>query len=235
MRHDIKPNEQAFTTKEVAEELNIATPTVRKYGQILERNGYEFFKDGVRRIFVHTDIEALKAIRDTERPLDETALDLVLDQKERLKSNEETSVAAADTYDPSLYDAGQLKEFLMFLSKELAASREMNVQLTNDMAELKTTVSRLRQDHHVISAGVGNSTQKMNTKIDKLMEQQKNHYEEMLQKEKEKSELLKNEVMQMREEQQKEWRSQTEFNERLEEEVKKPRGSWGKLLALFGK
>ncbi|WP_307847904.1 hypothetical protein [Metabacillus bambusae] len=27
----------------MAEEVGIATPTVRKYGQILERNGYVFF------------------------------------------------------------------------------------------------------------------------------------------------------------------------------------------------
>ncbi|MDQ7860758.1 hypothetical protein RCO48_05705 [Peribacillus frigoritolerans] len=44
MRRDIQLNEQAFSSKEVAEEVGIATPTVRKYGQILERNGYEFFE-----------------------------------------------------------------------------------------------------------------------------------------------------------------------------------------------
>jgi response regulator of citrate/malate metabolism len=35
MRRDIQPNERAFSTKEAAEEVGIATPTVRKYGQIL--------------------------------------------------------------------------------------------------------------------------------------------------------------------------------------------------------
>jgi hypothetical protein len=37
MRGDILPNEPAFFSKEVG----IAAPTVRKYGQILERNGHE--------------------------------------------------------------------------------------------------------------------------------------------------------------------------------------------------
>jgi DNA-binding transcriptional regulator YhcF (GntR family) len=69
MRRDIQPNERAFSSKEVAEEVGIATPTVRKYGQILERNGYEFLKDGDRRIFVQSDIEALIALRDTDKPL----------------------------------------------------------------------------------------------------------------------------------------------------------------------
>lgn len=35
MRRDIQPNERALSTKEAAEEVRIATPTVRKYGQIL--------------------------------------------------------------------------------------------------------------------------------------------------------------------------------------------------------
>ncbi|MED3561395.1 hypothetical protein [Bacillus xiapuensis] len=42
MRRDIQLNERVFSSKEVAEEVVIATPTVQKYGQILERNGYEF-------------------------------------------------------------------------------------------------------------------------------------------------------------------------------------------------
>ncbi|MDR7239665.1 response regulator of citrate/malate metabolism [Neobacillus drentensis] len=34
MRRDIQSNERAFSSKEVAEEIEIATPTVRKYGHI---------------------------------------------------------------------------------------------------------------------------------------------------------------------------------------------------------
>jgi DNA-binding transcriptional regulator YhcF (GntR family) len=148
MRHDIQPNERSFSTKEVAEEAGIATPTVRKYGQILERNGYEFLKDGDRRIFVQTDIEALIALRDTDKPLDDTAKDLVHQQKERLEGSYQTEVALPDTYDNVPQDPNQLKEILLYLSKELAATREMNVELTNGMSELKTTVARLQQDHH---------------------------------------------------------------------------------------
>ncbi|UOQ94841.1 helix-turn-helix domain-containing protein [Halobacillus shinanisalinarum] len=235
MRHDIKPNERAFSTKEVAEELNIATPTVRKYGQVLERNGYEFFKDGHRRIFVRSDIEALIALRDTDNPFDDTAKDLANQQKARLEGFSETQVAIPDTYDNSFHDPHQLKDFLMFISQELAASREMNVQLTNNVSELQSTVARLRQDHHAISSGVGNSTQKMNTKLEKLMEQQKTQYENLLQQEKEKNEFLHSEIQNMRDEQKQEWRSQNEFNKRLEESVKKPKGNWGWLFSIFRK
>ncbi|MBA2174795.1 hypothetical protein H0266_07815 [Halobacillus locisalis] len=235
MRHDIKPNERAYSTKEVAEELDIATPTVRKYGQILERSGYEFFKNGSRRVFVQSDVEALQAIRDTDKPLEEISQELVEQQQERLATSETTEIAGSDTYDTSLNDPQQMRELLMFISKELAASREMNTQLANDMAEMKTTMSRLRQDHHVISSGIGNSTQKMTTKMEKLIDQQKSHYEEMLEEEREKSEHLRKEMEQMRDEHRKEWRLQSDFNQRLEQTVNKPKSGFEKFLDLFRK
>lgn len=235
MRRDIQPNERAFSSKEVAEEVGIATPTVRKYGQILERNGYEFLKDGDRRIFVQSDIGALIALRDTDKPLDDTAKELVYQQKERLKGSDETEIAITDTYGDLPQDPNQLKEILMVLANELAAAREMNMQMTNDMSQLKITVSRLQQDHHVISATIGNAAQKTNAKIERLTEQQKNHYEALLQQEKEKSELLQKEIQDLRNEQIKEWRLQNDFNKRLEEAIQRPNEKWGWLLSLFRK
>jgi DNA-binding transcriptional regulator YhcF (GntR family)/outer membrane murein-binding lipoprotein Lpp len=236
MRRDIQPNERAFSSKEVAEEVGIATPTVRKYGQILERNGYEFLKDGDRRIFVQSDIESLIALRDTDKPLDDTAKDLVVQQKERLKETNQTDVALPDTYENLPQDPNQLREVLMLLANELAATREMNAQLTNDMSELKVTVSRLQQDHHAISANVGNAAQKTNAKIEKLTNQQKEQYEALLEQEKEKSELLQQEIQKLREEQIKEWRLQNDFNRRLEIVVQsRPKSKWEAILSLFRK
>ena len=235
MRHDIQSNERAFSSKEVAEELGIATPTVRKYGQILERNGYEFLKDGDRRIFVQSDIKALIALRDTDKPLGDTAKDLVLQQKERLEEFNETEIAIPDTYHNLPNDPNQLKEFLTFLVNELAATREMNVQLTNDMSQLKTTVSRLQQDHHVISSSIGNSAQKTHAKIEKLTEQQKTHYEILLQQAKRKNEFLQNEIQNLRDEQKVEWSSQNDFNKRLEEAIQKPKEKRKGLFSIFSK
>jgi DNA-binding transcriptional regulator YhcF (GntR family) len=235
MRRDIQPNERAFSSKEVAEEVGIATPTVRKYGQILERNGYEFLKDGDRRIFVQSDIEALIALRDTAKPLDDTAKDLVQQQKERLKESNTTDVAIPDIYENLPQDPNQIKDVLMMLANELAAAREMNVQLTNDMSQLKISVSRLQQDHHVIGSAVGNAAQKTNAKIEKLTEQQKNHYEALLEQEKEKSELLQQELQKIREEQTREWRLQNDFNKRLEEAIQKPKNKSGGFFSLFRK
>ncbi|MDQ0880920.1 hypothetical protein [Peribacillus sp. V2I11] len=235
MRRDIQLNERAFSSKEVAEEVGIATPTVRKYGQILERNGYEFLKDGDRRIFVQSDIVALIALRDTDRPLDDTAKDLVYQQKERLEGSNETQIAIPDTYENSPHDPNQLNEVLMFLVNELAATREMNVQLTNDMSQLKTKVSRLQQDHHVISSSIGNSAQRTNAKIEQLTEQQNTQYETLLEQEKQKSELLQKEIQNMRDEQKKEWSSQNEFNKRLEEAIQKRSEKWRGLFSIFRK
>ncbi|MFJ7941542.1 hypothetical protein ACIQYG_24135 [Peribacillus sp. NPDC096622] len=235
MRRDIQLNERAFSSKEVAEEVGIATPTVRKYGQILERNGYEFLKDGDRRIFVKSDIVALIALRDTDKPLDDTAKDLVYQQKERLEGSNETQIAIPDTYENSPHDPNQLNEVLMFLVNELAATREMNVQLTNDMSQLKTKVSRLQQDHHVISSSIGNSAQRTNSKIEQLTEQQNTHYETLLEQEKQKSELLQKEIQNMRDEQKKEWSSQNEFNKRLEEAIQKRSEKWRGIFSIFRK
>ena len=90
LRNDIQSNERAYSTKEVAETVGIATPTVRKYSQILEKSGYEFLKDGDRRIFVQSDIEVLIALRDTDKPLSDTAKDIVLKQEERLADFNQT-------------------------------------------------------------------------------------------------------------------------------------------------
>lgn len=236
MRRDIQPNERAYTTKEVADEVGIATPTVRKYGQILERNGYEFLKDGERRIFVQSDAEALIALRDTDKPLDDTAKALVDLQKERLEGFNETGIAITDTYENVPQDPNQIKEVLKFLVNELAATREMNIQLTNDVSELKTTVNRLRQEHHAISSSIGNSAQKTNAKIQRLEEQQTTHYETLLQQEQQKSELLQQEIQKIREEQKRDWRSQSEFNKHLEKKIQTSNNKWwAPFVSLFRK
>jgi chromosome segregation ATPase len=235
MRNDIQPFERSFTSKEVAEEAGIATPTVRKYGQILERNGYEFLKEGDRRIFVQSDMEALIALRDTDKPLDDTAKDLAYQQKERLKGLNETEIAVADTYDNLPQDPNHIKEILAYLAGELAATREMNVQVINDITELKTTVFRLKQDHHDLSSNISNSAQKTQSRIEKLSEQEKIHYETLLEQEKEKSKYLQIELENLKEEMKKEWLSQNDFNKRLEKSILRPKDRWDWIFSIFRK
>jgi DNA-binding transcriptional regulator YhcF (GntR family) len=235
MRNDIQPYERSFSSKEVAGEAGIATPTVRKYGQILERNGYVFFKEGDRRIFVQSDIEALIALRDTDKPLDDTAKEIARQQKERLEGFSETEIAVADTYENLPQDPNHLKEILSYLANELAATREMNVQVINDMTDLKTTVSRLKQDHHDLSSNISNSAQKTQTRIDKLSEQEKIHYETLLEQEKQKSEYLQRELEILKEEMKKEWLSQNEFNRHLEKSIRNRKDKWEWVFSIFRK
>lgn len=235
MRNDIQPFERSFTSKEVAEEAGIATPTVRKYGQILERNGYVFLKEGDRRIFVQSDIEALIALRDSDMPLDDTAKVIAYQQKEKLAGLNETGIAVTDTADNLPQDPNQLREILAYLANELAATREINIQLISDMADLKTTVSRLKQDHHDLSSNISNSAQKTQARIEKLSEQEKNHYEALLEEEKQKGEYFQRELQNLREEMKKEWLSQNDFNKRIEKSIQKPKDKWERIFSIFRK
>ncbi|MCD5324507.1 MULTISPECIES: hypothetical protein [Pontibacillus] len=160
---------------------------------------------------------------------------MVQKQKEMLRGYNEKAIATAGTYNKSLSDPKKTEELLQLLATELAASREMNVQLKQDMDDLKTTVARLQQDHHVISSGVGNFSQKTHTKMDKMIEEQKTQYESLLEQEREKSEALQEELRQMREHQQKEWEAQNAFNQQLEVTVKSSKSPLERLLGLFKK
>jgi hypothetical protein len=102
------------------------TPTVQKYGQNLERNGYEFLRWWLP-IFIQTDIEAHIALRDTDKSLKGTAKDLVYLQKDRLEGTNETEIAIPDIYDNLNYNSKQINEILIVLTNELAATLEMNV------------------------------------------------------------------------------------------------------------
>jgi hypothetical protein len=71
--------------------------------------------------------------------------------------------------------------------------------------------------------------------MEKLIQQQTDHYEALIEEEKQKSELLQKEIQEMRAEQKQEWNAQNEFNKRLEENIQGPKESWGWLFSLFRK
>ncbi|MGE1165202.1 hypothetical protein ABES08_21365 [Peribacillus simplex] len=78
-------------------------------------------------IFIQSDIEAVIALRDTDKPLEDTAKDLVYLQKNRLEETNETEITIPDTYDNLTHNPKQLKEILIVLTNELVATREMNI------------------------------------------------------------------------------------------------------------
>ncbi|RRN69552.1 hypothetical protein EI200_16640 [Peribacillus simplex] len=74
-------------------------------------------------IFIQSDIEAVIALRDTDKPLEDTAKDLVYLQKNRLEETNETEITIPDTYDNLTHNPKQLKEILIVLTNELVATR----------------------------------------------------------------------------------------------------------------
>lgn len=65
MKNDTDNSEKVYGTSEVADILNIAIPTVRKYSQSLEAQGYQFMRSKVKgrhkaRLYRYSDIEALQ-------------------------------------------------------------------------------------------------------------------------------------------------------------------------------
>ncbi|MFC9600492.1 hypothetical protein ACFTQL_21905 [Peribacillus butanolivorans] len=65
-------------------------------------------------IFIHSDIEALIALRDTDKPLDDTAKDLVYQQKDRLEEANETAIAIPDTFGNSIHNSKIKRDFNCF-------------------------------------------------------------------------------------------------------------------------
>ncbi|CAH0310292.1 hypothetical protein SRABI96_04960 [Peribacillus sp. Bi96] len=78
-------------------------------------------------IFIQSDIEAHIALRDTDKSLEGTAKDLVYLQKDRSDESIETEIAIPDTYDNLTHNFKRIKEILIVLTNELAATREMNI------------------------------------------------------------------------------------------------------------
>ncbi|WP_075983686.1 MerR family transcriptional regulator [Bacillus massilinigeriensis] len=85
MNTEYKGNE--YATKDIARIVGIATPTVRKYAQALEKAGYSFIKNNKGfRIFIENDITIFYEIKNLSNnhaiPIDRIAEMIVSDQQE---------------------------------------------------------------------------------------------------------------------------------------------------------
>jgi len=107
MRSDFNDMEMAYATKEAAEKVGLAKPTIRKYAQLLEEKGYHFIKNGDRRVFVATDLKALEKLKASDN-IDRTAVELADKQKadRQRRSNIESDIEQAlPSVSPSDTDA----------------------------------------------------------------------------------------------------------------------------------
>ncbi|GAB6483737.1 hypothetical protein bcgnr5384_51560 [Bacillus cereus] len=87
MKNDLFDTYFIYSSKEISEKVGIQTPTVRKYGQLLESYGYVFEKNGKRRNFTDRDIVAMKRMKESNN-IERTARELAEEQKEKSDIND---------------------------------------------------------------------------------------------------------------------------------------------------
>lgn len=140
-----------YATRDIANIVGIAAPTVRKYAQALEEAGYKFMKDGRdnrgTRIFCDEDIyyfqEMNKRSSDTGMAVKQIAIMLVSQGKRDTEKNENT-VSVSDSLQQnevkisdSLYTAEQFKQFFVqqFESVKEELNRNFEEQLNKKLDE----------------------------------------------------------------------------------------------------
>jgi len=179
--NDISSFEFIYTSKEVAEKVGIKTPTVRKYGQLLERYGYEFQKNGDRRNFVNADIITMKKMKKSN-DIEKTAKMLAEMQKNDItdtankpdKSDISVSPGDMDLISKEIQQEliksekryNELMQFSQSMALEFATTKE-NVE--NILDELSEAKKREKEKDKIIN----DMNEKLQKAVDFIMELEK--------------------------------------------------------------
>lgn len=142
MNNNIDYTERAYATSEVATMLDIAVPTVRKYAQTLERNGYVFLKTQKTgkqqsRMFVESDITALrylKDIREKGSTTVEQASSIVI---ERFGKGAIQGITDSDTTEIKQYEEQYTNENIVNMIEQ---QNELIKQLTEKLDKQQTYI-----------------------------------------------------------------------------------------------
>lgn len=161
-----------YTTKDIANIAGIATPTVRKYAQILESNGYNFMKNGNgNRIFFDSDISIFQEIKkrssDTGMNVDNIVKNLISEQKKdtdetiqseshviTLKQNDDTS--QNESYKILLNEIQELKEMMkqqqVYIDHKLETRDQLLLESIRAMqgikqAQIETAAAERKKDN----------------------------------------------------------------------------------------
>ncbi|WP_336883833.1 MerR family transcriptional regulator [Priestia koreensis] len=155
--------ERAYTTKEVAESLEIGQSTLRKWSIALEQSGYPFTKnDQGYRLFLDRDIEILKQfkklVKEQSMPL-ENAANLIVEHMDTQLFSTRTEVALSEetvVSPPSLRNDAMDERLMEFIDKQEA----FNDQLLEIIKQQQQTIKHLetyidekleRRDHQILS------------------------------------------------------------------------------------
>ncbi|HEF5066819.1 TPA: hypothetical protein SAQ65_005951 [Bacillus cereus] len=181
MRNDLFDTYFIYTSKEVAEKINIKTPTVRKYGQLLEKYGYKFEKNGERRNFTDKDIIAMKRMKESTN-IEKMARELADSQRNAIDINDikpdmtrnDTSVSPSDTglivreFQREMADSNKRYEEMMHLV--LGELKENQIH----MQETKQEMAVLRRREEEKQQIIDDMSQKLSKAVDLLIKAEEN-------------------------------------------------------------
>jgi len=155
--HNDTSQEKAYWSKEAAAMLNIATPTLRKYCNLMESHGYVFIRNAHnQRAFIQRDIIVMKNIQELFRTKDISVEQAIKTVVSELPTNQLTpSVTVLENEDLDLkqvmaeideikQDNEQLKNTLEEIKKLMIDQQEQIIQQQKYIA-----ASLEKRDHHI--------------------------------------------------------------------------------------
>ncbi|ATO39210.1 hypothetical protein GTID1_18285 (plasmid) [Geobacillus thermodenitrificans] len=180
-----------YSTKDIANIVGIATPTVRKYSQALEKAGYTFIKnDQGFRIFTDKDIQIFERMKemsnDTGMPVDRIASMLVNEQKNEvsdtiriesevatpleneLKIIDESDIDRIDRqYEALLKEIQELKQMVIaqqkYIDERLNKRDEMLLKSIRALQEQKRTMIEETQKQEKVTLEAAATTEDKTT------------------------------------------------------------------------
>ncbi|WP_235435127.1 MerR family transcriptional regulator [Geobacillus stearothermophilus] len=181
-----------YSTKDIANIVGIATPTVRKYAQALEKAGYTFIKnDQGFRIFTDKDIQIFERIKemsnDTGMPVDRIASMLVSEQKNdasdpiriesevatplenELKIIDKSDIDRIDRqYEALLKEIEELKQIVIaqqkYIDERLNKRDELLLQSIRALQEQKSAMIEGTQKQEKVTLEIAATTEDKRTK-----------------------------------------------------------------------
>nr|CAP08258.1 conserved hypothetical protein [Geobacillus stearothermophilus] len=175
-----------YSTKDIANIVGIATPTVRKYAQALEKAGYTFIKnDQGFRIFTDKDIQIFERMKemsnDTGMPVDRIASMLVSEQKNdasdpiriesevatplenELKMIDESDIGRIDRqYEALLKEIQELKQIVIaqqkYIDERLNTRDELLLQSIRALQEQKRAMIEGTQKQEKVTLEIAATT-----------------------------------------------------------------------------
>ncbi|HDR8208905.1 TPA: hypothetical protein QC443_005569 [Bacillus cereus] len=186
MKNDLFDTYFIYSSKEISEKVGIQTPTVRKYGQLLESYGYVFEKNGKRRNFTDRDIVAMKKMKESSN-IERTAKELA-EAQNKSDTNDmkgdtlgsDMSISPSDTaLIPREFQQEMIKSekrynemvgFIQGLGNEVMETKE---KLSVVLDELEASKKREAEQQKVID----DMNQKLGKAVDLLMKMEEKELE----------------------------------------------------------